>query len=135
MCLWRIPSQCKADVTSSIKNADYSQVSAMARREKMTAVLFTSGQEFSRERRSRHPKNLKQAVAGMCEGCKKSRVVRSEGGREESRGGGRKGREGQEAMPWGSDGEESAVYSEGRRKPWRVTGCELHQERKISKWT
>ena len=81
MCLWRIPSQCKADVTSSIKNADYSQVSAMARREKMTAVLFTSGQEFSRERRSRHPKNLKQAVAGMCEGCKKSRVIRSEGGR------------------------------------------------------
>ena len=102
----------------------------MAWREKMTGVLFTSGQEFSRERRSRHPKNLKQAVAGMCEGCKKSRVIRSEGGREESRGGGRKGREGQEAMPWGRDGEESAVYSEGRRKP-----CELHQERKISKWT
>ena len=127
--------QCNADVTSSVKNADYSQVSAMRWREKMTAVLFTSGQEFSRERRNRHPKNLKQAVAGMFEGCKKSRMIWSEDGREESRAGGRKGREGQEAMPWGRDGEESVVYSEGRRKPWRVTGCEHHQERKISKRT
>lgn len=48
-------------------------------REKMTAVLFTSGQEFSRERRNRHPKNLKQAVAGMFERCKKSRMIWSEG--------------------------------------------------------
>ena len=81
MGLWHIPSQCNEDVTSSIKNADYSQVSAMAWREKMTAVLLTSGQEFSKKRRNRRPKNLKQAVAGIFEGCKKSRMagVRVEG--------------------------------------------------------
>lgn len=135
MGLSHIPSQCNEDVTSSIKNADYSQVSAMAWREKMTAVLLTSGREFSKKRRNRRPKNLKQAVAGIFEGCKKSRMA---GVRVEGRSPGEEGvraRRGQEALPWGSDGEESAVYSEGRRKPWRVTGCEHHQERKISKWT
>lgn len=53
--------QCNADVTSSVKNADYSQVSAMGWREKMTAVLFTSGQEFSREERGT---DIKKPEAG-----------------------------------------------------------------------
>ena len=47
----------------------------MTWREKMIEVLVTAGQEFSRERRNRHPKSLKQAVAGMFEGCKKSRLA------------------------------------------------------------
>lgn len=75
MCLYDISSRSSEEVISNIQYAPYNQVSGMTWREEMTEVLVTAGQEFSRERRNRYPKSLKQVVAGMLEGYKKSRLA------------------------------------------------------------